>query len=205
MQGYIINFNKVKDEDLIVTILTKEHIHTLYRFYGARHSHINIGYKIDFELQHSINSNIAQLRGVLHLASVWNIDRERMLLWQKFIKLFFKHLRDITSIDSFYFDLLESASALWSNQNPKRVAIESYTKLLEHEGRLHDEFVCFICEKKIDLDPALARGFLLAHKDCIWTQSYNRAEILELLSNKSSLFLDDVHVEHLWDTMLEGL
>ena len=49
MQGYIINLNRVKDEDLIVTILSKGRLETLYRFYGARHGTINIGFKIDYE------------------------------------------------------------------------------------------------------------------------------------------------------------
>src|SRR5660397_60938 len=135
MQGYIINFNKVKDEDLIVTILTKGSVQTLYRFYGARHSNINLGYKIDFESQSSIKSNIAQLRGVLHLASKWNLDRDRMFIWQSFIKLFFLHLKDVDDIDDFYFNLLEEANTIWHVQNPKRIAIEKYTKLLAYEGR----------------------------------------------------------------------
>ena len=50
MQGYIIDIKPVKDDDLIVSILTENELLTTYRFYGARHSNINIGYKIDFEL-----------------------------------------------------------------------------------------------------------------------------------------------------------
>ncbi len=34
MQGYIININNVKDEDLIVTILTQNNLYTAYRFMG---------------------------------------------------------------------------------------------------------------------------------------------------------------------------
>jgi hypothetical protein len=50
MQGYIIDLKVVKDDDLIVTLLCENELITSYRFYGARHSNINIGYKIDFEL-----------------------------------------------------------------------------------------------------------------------------------------------------------
>ena len=58
MQGYIINLNRVKDEDLIVTIISKDSLETLYRFYGARHGTINIGFKIDYEIEPSSKSTI---------------------------------------------------------------------------------------------------------------------------------------------------
>lgn len=54
MQGYIIDIKTVKDDDLIVSILTENHVYTTYRFYGARHSNINVGYKIDFELESNL-------------------------------------------------------------------------------------------------------------------------------------------------------
>jgi len=204
MQGYIINFNKVKDEDLIVTVLTKESILTLYRFYGARHSHINLGYKIDFEAKSSIKSTIPQLSGVLHLASKWTIDPSRMFIWQSFVKLFFLHLRDINEISDFYFNLLEKCSTIFHSQNPKRVVIEAYTKLLSYEGRLHDEFICFNCEEPITEDIALIRGFMPAHEKCVWMNPFNRLHVKEFFNTKSSMFLNDEEVERLWKIMLEG-
>ena len=42
MQGFIVNLNKVKEEDLIVTIVSRNSLDTLYRFYGARHGVINL-------------------------------------------------------------------------------------------------------------------------------------------------------------------
>lgn len=204
MQGYIINFNRVKDEDLIVTIITKSSILTLYRFYGARHSHINLGYKIDFESQSSIKSNIAQLRGVLHLASKWNMDRDRMFIWQSFIKLFFLHLKEVDDIDDFYFNLLEEASSIWQLQNPKRIAIEQYVKLLAYEGRLHDEFVCFNCDKPIEDKLSLTRSFLPAHESCIWSEPFDALGIKELFSKQSTIFIDDVTIDRLWKIVLEG-
>jgi len=140
MQGYIINFNPVKDEDLIVTVLTKESVLTLYRFYGARHSHINLGYKIDFEAKSSIKSTIPQLSGVLHLASKWNLEHARMFIWQPFVKLFL----------------------------------------------------------------ALIRGFMPAHEQCVWSNTFNRLHVEELFDKKSCMFLNDEDVERLWKTMLEG-
>jgi len=204
MQGYIINFNPVKDEDLIVTVLTKDNVLTLYRFYGARHSHINLGYKIDFEAKSSIKSTIPQLSGVLHLASKWNVEHDRMFIWQAFIKLFFLHLKDVDDIHEFYFNLLEECSTIWHLQNPKRVAIEAYTKLLEYEGRLHDEFICFNCEEPIKEDSSLIRGFMPAHEQCVWSNTFSRLHVESLFETKSSMFMDDKDVDRLWKIMLEG-
>jgi recombinational DNA repair protein (RecF pathway) len=204
MQGYIINFNRVKDEDLIVTVLTKESVLTLYRFYGARHSHINLGYKIDFEAKSSIKSTIPQLSGVLHLASKWNLDHDRMFIWQPFIKLFFLHLKDVDEIHEFYFNLLEKCGTIWHSQNPKRVAIEAYVKLLEFEGRLHDEFICFNCEEPVKEDLSLIRGFMPAHEQCVWSNTFNRLHVEELFAKKSCMFLNDEDVDRLWKIMLEG-
>jgi len=204
MQGYIININKVKDEDLIITILTQNKQYTTYRFYGARHSVINLGYKIDFELQYSYKSSIPQLRNILHLAQKWNVQRNRMYVWQQFIKSFYTHLKDIENIEDFYFDLLDLSYNIWGEQNPKRVAIESYIKLLEFEGRLHDDFICFECEKKIEKEVSFLRAFLPAHKQCVYTNGYNISHVKELFSNKSTIFFDDSNIESLWQLTCEG-
>ncbi len=204
MQGYIININKVKDEDLIVTVLTEDSVLTMYRFYGARHSTINLGYKIDFEVQSSIKSTIPQLRGVLHLGSKWTMQRERMYIWQSFIQLFYKHLKDIDEIHSFYFNLLEECNHKWHTQNPKRISIESYVRLLEFEGRLNDEFICFNCEEVIEQNPSLIRGFLLAHENCVWSEPFERSYIEDLFEHKSTLFFNDEEVDKLWKILMEG-
>ncbi len=204
MQGYIININKARDEDLIITILANNKKYITYRFYGARHSTINLGYKIDFELEHSYKSNIPQLRNILHLATKWNIQRERMYVWQQFIKLFYSHLRDIEDIESFYFDLLDNSFQIWDKQNPKRIAIEYYIKLLEFEGRLHNDFICFECEKEIQEEVSLLRAFLPAHKECIYKNSYNLVHVKELFKNKSTLFFSDEDIENLWQILCEG-
>lgn len=204
MQGYILNINRAKDEDLIVTVLTAQRVITLYRFYGARHSHINLGYKIDFEIRSSLKSSISQLRDVLHLAQKWNIQHEKMLIWQQFVELFYKHLKDIDTIDTFYFDLLELASSQWQKQSPKRIAIESYLGLLEAEGRLHTDMHCFSCDSAIHEDPCLVRSFLPAHKSCVYANTFNTDAIKELFTNKSTLFFNDKDVDRLWNIMLEG-
>jgi len=101
MQGYILNTVKVKDEDLIVSILTKESHLKAYRFYGTRHPNINIGYKIDFELETNYKSKLPRLKDVINLGFSWIVDFKKMVLWQNFIKLLYKHLFDIEKVDKF--------------------------------------------------------------------------------------------------------
>ncbi|MDD3342876.1 MAG: recombination protein RecO [Sulfurospirillaceae bacterium] len=204
MQGYIIHINKIKDEDLLVTILTQNTIKTLYRFYGARHSTINLGYKIDFESIPSMKSSIPQLRSIMHLGNPWNTDLNRMFIWQPFIHLFYLHLKDIDTIDSFYFNLLEECTSLWHKQNPKRVAIEAYVKILEFEGRLHDDFNCFKCEEVIEEDLTLIRGFLPAHSTCAHNKPFNLSHVSELFVYKSSIYFDDETIDSLWKILQEG-
>jgi hypothetical protein len=204
MQGYIINITRVKDEDLIVTILTQESIKTLYRFYGARHSTIHLGYKIDFESVPSLKSTIPQLRSILHLGNAWNVQRERMLVWQPFMRLFYHHLKDIALIDSFYFELLDACAAIWHKQNPKRIAVEAYVKLLAHEGRLRDDFICFNCEETIEEDLTLIRAFLPAHKTCAWNRTFETLHVRKLFEEQSTIAFDDEEVEALWKIVLEG-
>ncbi|MDR0407899.1 MAG: recombination protein RecO [Campylobacteraceae bacterium] len=206
MQGFIININKVRDEDLMVSILTKDKLKIVYRFYGARHSTINLGYLIDFEIQTSVKSNIAQLRNVIHLAHSWNLDRDRFYIWQQFVKLFYRHLRDIENLDGFYFELLTDCAKKWQKQNPKRVAVEAYLELLQFEGRLHSLDHCFLCEEKITSDEiALARAFLPAHTECIHDKGFDVNKLKQLFDKKKTLFLDDDEAEYLYRVMNEGL
>jgi len=205
MQGFIININKVKDEDLIVSILSKNKLETLYRFYGARHGTINIGFKIDYEIEPSAKSTIRRLKDVLHVGYPWINDYKLLKLWQDFTGLFYKHLKDAEELGSFYFELFEDASTRWSKQNPKRVAVEVYVKLLEHEGRLHKEHYCFLCSKEIIGDISLIRAFLPTHFNCTHTYGIKRSALDELYENKSTLFLSDKEVDRLWNVLMEGL
>lgn len=206
MQGYIINLNKVKDEDLIVTIISKDNLDTLYRFYGARHGTINIGFKIDYEKEPSAKSNIARLKDVIHIGFKWINDYKLLRLWQDFLALFHKHLKDAEELGDFYFELIDNASREWNKQNPKRVAVESYVKLLEHEGRLHTQLNCFLCSQDIkDEDISLIRAYLPTHKACSHTLGINKKALIELFENKSSLFLSDKEIDRLWLVLLEGL
>jgi len=205
VQGYIISLNKVKDEDLIVTIISKNNLDTLYRFYGARHGTINLGFKIDYEKEESSKSTISRLKDVIHIGFEWINNYELLRLWQSFIGLFHKHLKDAEELGDFYYNLIETASKEWSKQNPKRVAIEAYVKLLEQEGRLHKEHICFLCSQPIEGNISLIRAFLPTHQECTHTLAINKQGLDELYHNKSTLFLDDKEVDRLWNILLEGL
>ena len=205
MQGYIISLNRVKDEDLIVTIISKSSLDTLYRFYGARHGTINMGFKLDYEKESSGKSTISRLKDVIHIGFPWINDYRLLKLWQDFLGLFFKHLKDAEDLGTFYFELIDKASIEWSKQNPKRVAIEAYVKLLAHEGRLHKEHICFLCSQKIEGDISLIRAFLPTHEQCTHTLPINTKGLDELYENRSTLFLNDKEIDRLWIVLMEGL
>ncbi|NOQ29721.1 MAG: recombination protein RecO [Helicobacteraceae bacterium] len=205
MQGYIIKINPVKDEDLIVTIITPSSLITLYRFYGARHSNINLGYKIDFEAEQGLKSHIPRLRDVLHLGFPWLRDQQKLMLWHQFISLFHPHLNDTHEIEEFYFNLLESAATSWHKQNSKRIAVESYVRLLEYEGRLHKTSECFLCGVNIESDISLIRAYLPTHKECSHTLGFSQEALIELFNNYSTLFLTDSEIDRLYNILQEGL
>ncbi|WP_418185305.1 recombination protein RecO [Aliarcobacter vitoriensis] len=204
MQGYIIDIKPVKDDDLIVTILCENELVTSYRFYGARHSNINIGYKIDFELERT-KSNISRLKDVMQLGFPWILNIQKMYCWQRYLKLFYAHLKDLEELDGFYFYVLENLVKKIEKQNVLRAIIESYIYILEYEGRLHFDFECLICEVAIENELSLIRGFIPAHISCIKAKSFNLDKIKELFSTKSSINLNDEDIEKLWDIILLGL
>ena len=205
MQGYIININKVKDEDLIVTILTSSKLYTTYRFYGARHSSINVGFKIDFETETTIKSDMKRLKDVLHLSYPWILDTTKLYLWQQYLKLFYKHLKDVDSLDPFYFSLLEQLSHRLIKQNPKRAIIESYIMLCSFEGRLDTSFRCLLCEDVIKDDIVLIRGFVPTHSYCSYGKKITLVKISKLFLESNSVALSDDECDYLWDILMQGL
>jgi len=147
MKGFVIALRKAKNEDLICTILTPHSVRSYYRFFGARHSILQLGHLIDFEVEGAQESFLPRLRGLSHLGFEWLYDNNHLLLWHNYIKLFEPHLRDTDEIDPFYYDLLLQSAKKWGRQNPKRIVCENYIQLLKHEGRLHDHQSCYICEQ----------------------------------------------------------
>ena len=138
MRGFIINIRKAKNEDVIVTVLSNDSVKTYWRFFGARHSILQLGNLIDFEVTESKKSFMPSMRSLSHISFPWIFSNNHLLIWQNFIKLFESHLRDAIELDNFYFDLLLTTAQKWHKQNPKRLAIEAYMQLLNHEGRLYD-------------------------------------------------------------------
>ena len=204
MQGYIVDIKAVKDDDLIVTIICENELITTYRFYGARHSNINIGYKIDFELENT-RSTIPRLKDVIQLGFPWILDNEKMYCWQRYIKLFYPHLKDIEGIDPFYFYALENLVHVMIKQNALRAICESYISLLEYEGRFHTDFECLICESEIIEDISLVRGFMPTHAKCTYSRIFDIEKMKELFEKKKLISFNDAEVECLWDILLQGL
>jgi len=204
MQGYILHTNKVKDEDLIVTILTKTQVYTTYRFYGARHSTINIGFKIDFELETTKN-DIKRLKDIIQLGYPWILNRNKLYLWQQYLKLFYNHLKDVDTIDSFYFDLLDDLAHRLTRQNSKRAIIENYIKLCKYEGRLEEHFTCILCELPIKDSISLIRAFKPVHSKCTYGKNIELKKIEKLFIEDNSIALDDTECEYLWNILMQGL
>lgn len=205
MQGYIIDIKKVRDDDLIVSILTKYEIYTTYRFYGARHSIINIGYKIDFELETNIKSTIPRLKDVIQVGYKWIFDYEKLYCFTQYLKLFSYHFKNIENIDSFYFDSIENLVTIINKQNPKRAICEHYIKVLEFEGRLPNEFYCLLCDKKIENNISLIRSFMTTHSNCSYGKEFPIEKIKDLFINKSLILFDNNEVQYLYNIILQGI
>jgi len=92
----------------------------------------------------------------------------------------------------------------FAKQNPIRVSIESYLELLEHEGRLHLEMSCFICDEHIQDNVIITRAYLTAHKKCVYGKTFCSKKIIQLFNTKSTIFLDDDEVQRLWNILTEG-
>ncbi len=204
MQGYILQMQKTRTEDMIVKILTQNDIKTLYRFYGARHSIINIGRKIDFEEQTQLGF-LPKLKHIVHLGYKWESQQQRYYVWQHFIKLLYRHLVDVYEVDSFYFELLNSGASKLTLQNPKRVVLEMYATLLQHEGRafavLENQMQCFVCQQDLKERVALGRAFLFAHRECIGGRIFELDRIIAFLQTQSTILLEDDEVDYLWEIL----
>lgn len=205
MRGFIINIRKAKNEDVVVTVLSNNKVGRCWRFFGARHSILQIGNLVDFEVEDSQRNFMPKMRKLSHLSFPWIFNPNRLLIWQNFIKLFEPHLQETTEIDSFYFDLLLSAAKKWHRQNPKRLAVESYIKLLTHEGRLYDSGFCYICEKVLDEKIALMRAYLPAHPSCIYAHPLDKKSIFKLFNTQKTIDIEDDEVQELYNVLLKGL
>ena len=207
MQGYILHTQRQKGEDLIVRVLTESKIKTLYRFYGARHSLVHIGHRIDF-VQESNGIFLPKLRSVMHLGFGWERELERVYVWQRFIGLLDRHLRDIYEVERFYMEILDEAARKLLKQNPMRVMIEAYSQILSKEGRkpsqANHSSECFLCGEALGNDITLARSFMPAHRHCARGLHTQMGKIQDFLSTGDSLKLSDEEVRSLYEVLLLG-
>ena len=205
MKGFILSLRRVGNEDMIVTLLSEKSLMRLYRFYGARHSILQLGYLIDFEVEESASGFLPRLRHVTHIGFPWLYRRNRLALWHSFVKIFEAHLRDTEELEPFYFDTLLDAARRWERQNPHRVVCEKYISILKHEGRLHSFERCYICEKGLGERVSLMRAFIPAHPECIYASSLDRGKIEDFFECGKSTWLEDDEVEALCNLALKGL
>jgi hypothetical protein len=205
MRGFVINIRKAKNEDVIVTVLTSESVKNYWRFYGARHSILQIGNLIDFEVSENKNGFMPNMRSLSQHTFPWLFWNNHLHIWQNFIKLFEPHLRDTTEIENFYYELLLQSARKWDKQNPKRLAVEAYIKLLNQEKRLYKNGFCYICEEILDNHIGLMRAFIPAHPYCIHSSTLEKQEIFQLFNSTSTINLNDTTVDTLYQILLKGL
>lgn len=204
MQGFISGIKKLKNEDIIVNIITESHFLTLYRFYGLRHSIINIGRKIDFEVDYN-GVFMPRLRAVSQLGFAWESDAYKMRYFQRFMQCLDKHLSGTEEISSFYFELLNLALKIINKQSPNRALLDLYAMILQNEGRKSLEDSCFICNEILGDKVRIARGFLTAHSHCIYSDcEMEKERFFQFLESNKSIFLSEKEVEHLLEVLLQG-
>lgn len=205
LKGLYFLLKKAKNEDSIARVLTQTEIRTYYRFFGARHSILQLGNLIDFEVEGEDGRFMPRLRSLSQMAFPWLFDKNKLLMWHNFIKKFEPHLRDAEALDDFYYDLLLMAAKKWDKQNPKRVVCEAYISLLDYEGRLYPEEKCFICETRIEEEIALMQAFKPAHPHCIYSSALPTKKVLDFFKTHKTVFFDDQEVEYLYEIVMKGL
>ena len=204
MRGFILSINKAKKEDLVVTVLSINSKESYYRFFGARHSIIQIGYFIDFELLSDDSRYLPRLKSVRHIDFPWIMNNHRVDIWRDFIKALDKHLYDKTKVDNFYFELLLKSALILDKQNPKRVVCESYLHILEHEHRLNTNPICLICQNKIFNQVSLMQGYKMTHPNCINQYSFDIDLILDFFKSKSTINIEDKEINLLFTRVIDG-
>ncbi|MDQ7084006.1 MAG: recombination protein RecO [Sulfurovum sp.] len=205
MKGFILSVNKAKNEDCIATVLTSTQIRSYYRFFGARHSILQMGYLVDFETEGEDGRFLPRLRSLSHMGFPWILDKNKLLLWQNFLRKFEPHLKDTQTLEPFYYEMFLHCAKRWDKQNPKRLICESYLTLLQYEGRFYPEETCFICEAPIKEEIALLQGFKPAHPTCIYSPPLPSKKIFDFFKSQKTVFLEDHEVEYLFDVVMKGL
>ena len=198
MTGYILDIRKSREEDLIVKVLTSDSLKVLYRFYGARHSAILIGHKIDFEEE--INGSfLPRMRDVMHINFLWIYNKEKLFAWQKFIKILYIHLKDVSNIPQFYFDLLDSINNNISHQCYKRAIIEHFISMRQFEGLMSNECICASCHKQIDNILTINKELTPYHSECsAGFVSFHASEVQSLFEVGNSFSISDDNINKIY-------
>jgi recombinational DNA repair protein (RecF pathway) len=204
LQGFVLNIRKVKNEDLLVTVLTERKIKKLYRFYGVRHSAINLGFKIDFVAEAVQNKNILRMRDLMHLGFSWMHDSARLAIWQSFLSALNIHLQDTNEIDSFYYEILCKYADILGESNPKRLIVEAFAKILKFEGTGAKYSHCFMCDRPIGQSVILGKGFAPAHEECLRGIVFAKESVIELLEQSRSIYFEDSDIDKLYEIVLRG-
>lgn len=199
MIGYILDIRKSREEDLIVSVLTTSSLKVLYRFYGARHSAILMGHKIDFEEEEN-NSFLPRMRDVMHINFKWIYNKDKLFAWQKFIKFLHSHLKDVTNIPSFYFQLLESVNKNINHQCYKRSMIEHFISMRKFEGLMGDDFLCTSCHKPIKDILVINKELNPYHNNCsAGFVSFNASEVQGLFEDENSFSISDDNINKIYN------
>ena len=204
MKGFILKINRAKNEDVVVRVLSPNSVKSYYRFYGARHSVLQLGYLIDFEVQEDNASFLPRIRSITHNGFKWLYNREKLMDWHRFIHIFEEHFRDVNEIERFYFNTLLDSAKKWEKQSSKRVAVETFINILKYEGRLHNLSKCLICGSAIENNLSLIKGFIPTHSFCSNSKALPKRAIEELFISGSTLYLDDETVELLFNISIKG-
>lgn len=199
----MLDIKAVRDEDLWVGILTSTQVRRLYRFYGARHSVIQVGHHIDFEEESE--GVIPRLRHVIHLGYVWERDNAKRYWWQQYLRLLHRHLHEVGIVEGFYCELLEQVAKRLEKQEARRAILEAHAKLLKHEGRSESLERCFLCEAELGEGVALARGFLGAHPSCVYGVKMERGRVERFLRECNATHLEEEEIEELWKILMQGI
>lgn len=205
MRGFIINIRKAKNEDVIVTVLSNESVKTYWRFFGQRHSILQIGNLIEFEVTEGKKNFMPNMRSLSQHSFPWIFSKSHLIVWQDFIKLFEVHFKETTEIKNFYFNLLLSIAKKWDKQNPKRLTIEAYITLLIEERRLYNNNFCRICQNQLEDKIGLMRAFIPVHPQCIQSSSLDKKDIFRLFNTKSTIHMEDNSIQALYQILLKGL
>jgi len=205
MKGFVLALRRAKNEDSIAIVLSKSSVRSYYRFFGARHSILQYGNLIDFEVEGDDGRFMPKLRGISQIGFPWIYDRNKLASWHAFIGLFEPHLRDIQEVDSFYYELILRLAKRWHKQNTKRLTCEGYMDILHHEGRVYPIVKCFICDDILLESISLMATFKPAHPECIYSASINRATFEKYIKTRKTIHMNDREVEQVYNIILKGL